>query len=80
MNSRPLFDSPIPWDLEQDLRSLNPQWENKPGIPLPPFRRALFPRIKRLLIAGLTPAVVLRGPRRVGKTVLMRQIIEDLLA
>lgn len=79
MNSRPLFDRPIPWDLEQDLRSLNPQWENKPGIPLPPFRRALFPRIKRLLIAGLTPAVVLRGPRRVGKTVLMRQIIEDLL-
>jgi len=28
----------------------------------------------------LTPAVVLRGPRRVGKTVLLRQIIQGLLA
>ena len=79
MNTKPLFDSPIPWDLEQDLRSLNPQWENKPGISLPSFRRALFPRLKRLLVSGLTPAAVLRGPRRVGKTILMRQLIEDLL-
>ena len=79
MSNRRLFDSPIPWDLEQDLRSLNPQWENKPGISLPAFRRALFLRNKHLLTSGLTPALVLRGPRRVGKTVLMRQIIEDLL-
>jgi predicted AAA+ superfamily ATPase len=79
MNSKPLFDIPIPWDLEQDLHSLNPHWENKPGIPLPSFRRALFPRLKRLLVSGLTPAAVLRGPRRVGKTILMRQLIENLL-
>ena len=79
MSDRPLFDSSIPRDLEEDLRSLNPQWENKPGISLPSFRRALFLRNKRLLTSGLTPALVLRGPRRVGKTVLMRQIIEDLL-
>jgi predicted AAA+ superfamily ATPase len=29
---------------------------------------------------GITPAAVLRGPRRVGKTVLLRQVIESLLA
>jgi hypothetical protein len=32
------------------------------------------------LIRGMTPATVLRGPRRVGKTILLRQVIETLLA
>jgi len=66
-------------ELREDIRRLNPHWEGKPAIPLPPFRRWLFPRLFRSLKSGLTPAVVLRGPRRVGKTVLLKQILEQLL-
>ena len=45
---------------------------------MPGFRRAIFRRLYRLLQQGLTPGVVLRGPRRVGKTVLLRQLMEQL--
>jgi hypothetical protein len=73
-------DGSLPWELADNLRSLNPHWERKPGPPLPSFRRWIFTRLQRLLTSGLTPAVVLRGPRRVGKTVLLRQLLEQLLA
>jgi hypothetical protein len=43
------------------------------------FRRWAFQRLKKLLVGGLAPATVLRGPRRVGKTILLRQIIDALL-
>jgi predicted AAA+ superfamily ATPase len=45
----------------------------------PTFRRWPFKRLRRLLDQGMTPAVVLRGPRRVGKTVLLQQTIQALL-
>jgi len=81
MTNPGLFDDgSLPWELADNLRSLNPHWEGKPGPPLPQFRRWIFTRLQRLLTSGLTPAVVLRGPRRVGKTVLMRQLLEQLLA
>ncbi|MBU4582288.1 MAG: AAA family ATPase, partial [Proteobacteria bacterium] len=35
---------------------------------------------KRQLTQGMTPATVLRGPRRVGKTILIQQLIESFLA
>lgn len=66
-------------ELVDNLRSLNPHWEGKPGPIVPPMRRWVFSRLIRLLQHGLTPAVVLRGPRRVGKTVLLRQIMTELL-
>lgn len=74
------FHSPLLADLADDLRRLNPWWAGRPAPRTPPFRRWLFGRLQRLLTAGLTPAVVLRGPRRVGKTVLVRQVIDCLLA
>ncbi|MBI4567349.1 MAG: ATP-binding protein [Planctomycetes bacterium] len=61
------------------LRDQNPWWSGKPGPPPRTYRRWLFPEVRDSLLTGLTPAVVLRGPRRVGKTILLRQIIEDLL-
>ncbi len=70
----------LPPALADNLTSLNPQWAGQPGPRVPVFRRWLFRRLQRLLTAGLTPATVLRGPRRVGKTVLLRQLMEDLLA
>lgn len=47
---------------------------------MPRYRRWLFPRLRRLLTAGLAPATALRGPRRVGKTVLLRQLQAQLLS
>ena len=79
LESNPLF-GPLPLELAENLHSQNPWWRGEPGVPLPPFRRRPFTFILRRLIGGMTPATVLRGPRQVGKTVLMRQIIQALLA
>ncbi|MCL4514684.1 MAG: DUF3153 domain-containing protein [Firmicutes bacterium] len=75
-----LFGPIPPWVFTENLRKTNPWWDGKPGPPLPPFKRWPFERLVRLLEKGMTPAVVLRGPRRVGKTVLLRQIMEHFLA
>jgi len=78
LEHNPLFGQ-LPLELSENLRSINPWWNNEPGPPIPSFRRWLFPRLKHLLTDGMTPATILRGPRRVGKTILLRQILEDLL-
>ncbi len=79
LSRNPLFGQ-LPLELSENLRTLNPWWKGAPGLSLPPFRRWPFKRLKHLLTGGMTPATVLRGPRRVGKTVLFRQIIEELLS
>ncbi len=78
LKKNPLFGS-LPLELGENIRSLNPWWKNEPGVPLPPYRRWIFTKLKRLMLKGLAPATVLRGPRRVGKTVLLKQIIESLV-
>ena len=45
----------------------------------PPFRRWLFEPTLRRFKEGMTPAVVLRGTRQVGKTTLQQQIVDHLL-
>lgn len=79
LDQNPLFGK-LPLELAENLRRLNPWWEGKPGPELPAFHRWPFSRLRQSLTSGLAPATVLRGPRRVGKTVLLRQIIESLLA
>jgi hypothetical protein len=79
LERNPLFGS-LPLELSENLRSINPWWTSQPGPPLPSFHRWAFQRLKKLLIEGLAPATVLRGPRRVGKTILLRQIIDSLLS
>ena len=64
------------------LKRLNPWWANAAGddwaTDMRP--RAYLTPVRRLLIEpGLRRAVVLLGPRRVGKTILIRHIIENLL-
>ncbi|MEI6147943.1 MAG: AAA family ATPase [bacterium] len=71
---------PLPPELIDDLQALNPWWIGKPGAPLPTFRRSLYAGLLQSVQHGLTPVTALRGPRRVGKTILVRQIIEGLLA
>jgi len=63
-----------------NIESANPWWVGEEAMPLPAFRRWPFARMLRLLKSGLTPATVLRGPRRVGKTVLLQQAIRQLLS
>lgn len=70
----------LPLALSLNLRDTNPWWRHEKGVVLPTFKRWIFPRLLKSLKKGMTPATVLRGPRRVGKTVLLRQIIETLLA
>jgi len=70
---------PLPLELSENIRSLNPWWRNESLPDLPEFHRWAFKRLKHLLDNGMTPATVLRGPRRVGKTILLKQIIKDLL-
>jgi predicted AAA+ superfamily ATPase len=76
--SNPLF-GPWPVELTEDLYSLNPWWRGHPGISIPSFRRWPFKRLWHCLHQGMAPATLLRGPRRVGKTVLLRQILQQLL-
>src|SRR3972149_889830 len=70
----------LPGALQSDLERLNPWWRGKPQPQLPPVRRWAFPVAMQRLQAGLTKITVLRGPRQVGKSTLIGQIIETLLA
>lgn len=74
----PLFGR-LPLELSENIRSINPWWRNEPPSDLPKFHRWAFRRLRHLLDKGMTPATVLRGPRRVGKTILLKQIIQELL-
>lgn len=69
----------LPYELAENLCSANPWWDERAAPRIPEYRRAVFPRLSELLTQGPAPAVVLRGPRQVGKTVLLRQLIEQLL-
>src|SRR3989337_14969 len=66
-------------ELDAYLRATNPWWEGKPGRVLPPFRRWAFEVLLKRLQSGLAPAIVLRGPRQVGKTTLQEQVIAHML-
>jgi predicted AAA+ superfamily ATPase len=78
---RDIFDlERLPPSLVQFLDDCNPWWAGKPLPVLPPYRRWAFDLALKKLDVGLAPAVVLRGPRQVGKTTLQMQIIEHLVS
>ncbi len=66
--------------LERTLRAGNPWWANERDADIPPTRRWAFQPVLHGLTRGLAPATVLRGPRQVGKTTLLKQVIAHLLA
>lgn len=66
--------------LEEDIRNSNPWWHGERLYDLPKMRRWAFKPVLSGLQKGLSPAVVLRGPRQIGKTTLLLQIIDHLLA
>jgi len=65
--------------LERILRDMNPWWQGDPVPPAPLIRRWAFDPVMQGLRSQLTPAVVLRGPRQVGKSTLLSQVIQTLL-
>ena len=73
------FGEPLPLAVQKYLRTTNPWWQGGEMTNPPPFRRWLFEPTLRRFKNGLTPAVVLRGTRQVGKTTLQEQIVKYLL-
>ncbi|MGH8510413.1 MAG: ATP-binding protein [Gammaproteobacteria bacterium] len=66
--------------LENTLRRGNPWWQGDPMPVAPPMRRWVFPRVlSNVESGGLAPVTIVRGPRQIGKTTLLGQVIAQLL-
>jgi predicted AAA+ superfamily ATPase len=78
MNQTSLFNL-LNQGLEANLHRLNPWWRRNPQGPLPPMKRWAFQTAMSRLKEGLTKATVLSGPRQVGKSTLVLQMIDTLL-
>ncbi|MCX6771270.1 MAG: ATP-binding protein [Candidatus Micrarchaeota archaeon] len=63
-------------DILQILYAQNPWWEGKP-VQAPEQKRRDFYFLKKTLADKQITAII--GPRRVGKSVLMQQLIKDLV-
>lgn len=64
--------------LETVVRNGNPWWRGEQIAELPPFRRWAFEPVYNRLTRGLAPAIVLRGPRQIGKTTLLTQVVDQM--
>ena len=63
------------------LRQFNPWWDGNRVPELPRWRRAAFREVETWLSAPPAPrALLLSGARQVGKTTILLQAIEELLA
>ena len=80
---KPLFETAplggLPRELVQLFERTNPWWKAQPGTESKPFRRWVFQEVLARLESNLAPVVVVRGPRRVGKSTIQDQVIERLL-
>lgn len=67
-------------NIQTLLAPYNPWWGDTlfPTTPPPAFRRPVFARIHADL-HGIKQVISITGPRRVGKTTLVRQLVEELL-
>ena len=72
----PLFDRS---ESVAVLRGFNPWWSGRPVV-VPEFRRLAHGAcLKYLETSGLRRAILLSGPRRVGKTTILQQLASDLI-
>jgi len=80
---QPIFESAplggLPKDLVDWVQDQNPWWSGKPAKPTEPFRRWAFAEVMNRLERNMAPITVVRGSRRVGKSVIQEQLIEELL-
>lgn len=70
-------------DILQSLKRDNPWWDAETWVSKPEFTRfrAYFPSFAELALDwSVRRSTILMGPRRVGKTVLLRQLIDKALA
>ena len=65
--------------LETIIRNGNPWWRGEAVANSPTFRRWAFEPVHKRVIGGLAPAVVLHGPRQIGKTTLLNQVVDQLI-
>ena len=65
--------------LEAQLRNANPWWRGEQQYGIPPIRRWAFAILQRGIKRPIAPVTVLRGPRQIGKTTLVTQLIDSLL-
>ena len=67
-------------ELEKILYFHNPWWREKkvPQELLPPFKRPILEQLKKYL-KTLNRIIIIKGPRRTGKTTLLYQLIQDIL-
>jgi len=79
----PLFESAPLGDLSpelvQFLERTNPWWKGQPTKEVKRYKRWAFREAMERLCSDIAPVVVIRGPRRIGKTTIQEQIIEHLL-
>lgn len=75
----PLSPIPLTGELVRDLRRMNPWWEGRALPLLPATRRHLVAQVHRRLELRLAPAVIVRGPRQIGKTTAQLHVLQDLL-
>lgn len=66
-------------ELVRFLEENNPWWRGKPTKVVPTYPRWAFKEVVSHLHSRLAPIVAVRGSRRVGKSVLQAQLIEELL-
>ena len=64
---------------ERNLRDANPWWRGDRQYDIATIKRWAYAPVLKGLLRGLAPVTVLRGPRQVGKTTLLNQIIDELL-
>jgi len=68
-------------ELAAVLGQFNPWWRGEPVNDLPPWRRAAWHELKEWLHSPPAPrAVLLSGARQIGKTTLLLQSVQELLA
>ena len=68
-------------DLMAVLRQFNPWWKGERMSDLPTWRRAAFAEVRQWVKSPPAPrAMLLSGARQIGKTTLLLQAIESLLA
>ena len=74
-----LFVPTVSAGLEITIRNANPWWRGEPIAEVPAFHRWAFEPVYSRLTRGLAPAIVLRGPRQIGKTTLLNQVVSQLI-
>lgn len=73
------LDSVLSAGGERNLRDANPWWQGERQYDVPAIKRWAYAPVLKGLLRGLAPVTVLRGPRQVGKTTLLNQVINELL-